>query len=105
MTISIRNMAATIAAAIACASLMQAQDPNAELRDKAVSFNRITGDEATINKLRELRKDREGLKKLLAEAKSLAKEKEKEAPLNYTANFILARAAQSIKDYESGEFF
>jgi pentatricopeptide repeat protein len=105
MTWITRTLAASVALLALAPGQSMAQDANNELREKAISLNRITGDEATITKLRELRKDKEALKKLIAEALALSKEKEKETPLNYTANFILARAAQSIKDYDDSEYF
>lgn len=90
---------------LASAGGLCSQEPSNELRDKALALNRVTGDEATVAKLRELRKDKENLKKLIAEARALTKEKEGQAALNYTANYILARAAQSVKDYDAAEFF
>jgi pentatricopeptide repeat protein len=105
MTSTLRMIAMAVAVLALTNGTAPAQEPNAELREKAIALNRITGDEATLTKLRELRKDKESLKKLIAEARTLSKDKEKDAPLNYTANFILARAAQSIKAYDDGEFF
>lgn len=105
MTCTIRTVAMTAALLAMTSSFAFSQEPNSELRDKAISLNRVTGDEAIILKLRELRKDKDALKKLITEARVLTKDKEKEAPLNYTASFILARAAQSIKDYDDGEYF
>lgn len=105
MTTTFRCLIAAVISVTLLGSSAVAQDSNLELRDKAIALNRVTGDEAIMAKLRELYKDKAGLKKLIAEARSLAKEKEKELPLNYTANYILARAAGATKDYDSGEFF
>jgi len=82
-----------------------AQVSEANFREKALALNNVTGDTAIAGKVRELRKDKDALKKLLAEAKAVAKEKEKQSPFNYTAGLILARSATAVKDYDTGEFF
>lgn len=87
------------------ASLASGQEGEISFRDKALSLNNVTGDEAIVGKLRELRRDKHALKKILSEAKSVVKEKGKDQPFNYNGAYILARSAQGIKDYESGELF
>jgi len=72
-----------------------------ELRKKALSLNNITGEKAILGKIGELRKDKSGLKALLGVAATMAKEKDQ--PFNYTGAFILARAAQLIKEYDAAE--
>ena len=74
------------------------------LRQKALKLNDITGQDALRGKLLELVKDKPGLKKLLTEAAKMAKEKEQ--PFSYNGAYILAKAAQFTKDYDSGlEFY
>lgn len=83
---------------------VRAQEGDDTLRDKAKALNSV-GDKEMVSKIRELLKDKDGLKKLLAEATILAKSKDKDAALNYNASFILARAAHVNKDYDASEFF
>jgi len=87
---------------IAAASAQEGDD---SLREKAKALNSVTGDTAILAKIRELVKDKDGLKKLLAEATSVVKAKEKDQPLNYNACYILARAAHVNKNYDASEFF
>src|SRR5262245_24928608 len=83
----------------------RAQEGDDSLREKAKALNSVTGDAAIIAKIRELIKDKDALRKLLAEATSVVKAKEKDQPLNYNACYILARAAHVNKDYDASEFF
>src|SRR5262245_53270194 len=84
---------------------IRAQEGEVSFRDKALALNNVTGDEAITGKLRELRMDKDALRKLLSEAKSMAKEKPKDQPFNYNAAYILGRSGYLIKEYDSGEFF
>ncbi|MBX7102886.1 MAG: tetratricopeptide repeat protein [Gemmataceae bacterium] len=94
-----------VLAMVAMAWPLHAQEAEVSFRDKALALNNVTGDEAILGKVKELRKDKDSLKKLLADAKSLAKEKGKDQPFSYNGAYILARSAHSIRDYEGGEFF
>jgi tetratricopeptide (TPR) repeat protein len=102
MTTTIKLLAATALAAGLAPAL--AQD-KAEVSDKLLALNSVTGDKAMVAKITELRKDKPGLKALLAEAKSAVKDKEKDPPLNFTACYVLARAAHMTRDFEPAEAF
>lgn len=79
-----------------------AQDKDKDgLRDKILELNKITGNNAMEGRLRELARDADGTKKLLAAAAKIIKEKDQ--PLNYNALFILARAAHILKQNEQAE--
>jgi len=74
-----------------------ADDP---LRETSLKLNRVTGTTAMRTRLIELAKDEAGTKKLLAVALKMVKD-EKPNPLNYTACYILAQAAQVLKDSDT----
>jgi tetratricopeptide (TPR) repeat protein len=93
-------IALTVAALVA-GRAAAADDP---LRDKAIKLNQTTGTEAMGARLAELIKDKEGTKKLLATAAKMVKD-EKPSPLNYNACYILAKAAQLLKDTETALVF
>ena len=63
----------------------------------------VTGDDAISGKILELLEDKAALRKLVAEAAKLAKEKDH--PLTYNGAYILAQASQAIKDYPNSEVF
>jgi tetratricopeptide (TPR) repeat protein len=74
------------------------------LRQRALKLNDITGQDALRGKVLELIKDKTELKKLVAEAAKMAKEKEQ--PFNYNGAYILAKAAFFSKDYDTAlEFY
>jgi tetratricopeptide (TPR) repeat protein len=72
-------------------------------RDIALKLNEITGNNSIEGRLRQLIRDEAGTKKLIEAAVKMAKEKPQ--PFNYTAAFILARAAHVNKDYAAAEVF
>jgi tetratricopeptide (TPR) repeat protein len=74
---------------------------DADLRQKALALNDITGDDTMEGEIKALEKDPAGTKRLLAVAVQMAKEKDQ--PFNYTGAFILARAAHLLKDLEAGK--
>jgi tetratricopeptide (TPR) repeat protein len=74
---------------------------DADLRQKALALNDITGDDTMEGEIKALEKDPSGTKKLLAVAVQMTKEKDQ--PFNYTGAFILARAAHLLKDLEAGK--
>ncbi len=90
---SYRPLLALVVAAIA-SSAFAADDP---IREKALKLNQTTGTSAMASRLSELLKDEAGTKKLLETAAKMVKD-EKPNPLNYTACFILAKAAQIQKN-------
>jgi tetratricopeptide (TPR) repeat protein len=81
----------------------RADDDTAKLKDAAKALNQITGEEVQAKKVKELTKDAEGTKKLLAVAADMVKEK-KDA-FNSNATLILAQAAHGVKDYANAEQF
>ena len=78
-------------------------DDNDPLRQEALKLNEITGSSPLEGELRRLVKDEAGTKKLLETAVKLAKEKPQ--PFNYTAAFLLARAAHSQKNFDAAKTF
>src|SRR5215204_5716836 len=93
-------LTAALAALVAGRSAA-ADDP---LRDKAIKLNQTTGTQAMSARLAELLKDEAGTKKLLAAAVKMVKD-EKPPPLNYNACYVLAKAAQALKDSETALVF
>ncbi len=79
----------------------RAADEAGELRQKALSLNDITGDDPIEAQIKDLAADPPGTKKLLSVAVTMVKEKEQ--PLNYNGAYILARAADQLKDLVSAE--
>src|SRR5215213_8191296 len=75
------------------------------LRQKALQLNDITGEDAINGKVRELIKDKGGLKKLLDEAAAMVKEKEKDPPFSYNGAYILATSAYLAKDFDNSLVF
>jgi len=102
MTTTIKLLAI---AALATALMPAGADDKPGVSDRLLSLNTVTGDKAMAAKITELRKDKAGLKELLAEARVAVKDKEKDPPLNFTACFVLARAAHMTRDYEPAEAF
>jgi tetratricopeptide (TPR) repeat protein len=91
---------ASLASGVALAPRATADEP-AELRQKALSLNDITGDDPIEAQVKELVADPAGTKKLLEVAVKMAKEKEQ--PFNFTGAFILASSARQLKNLEAGE--
>ena len=87
-------------ALLAAGTLSHAQD---DLREKALKLNQVTGTTAMSSRLVELLKDKEGTKKLLAEAVKMTKDEKN--PLKFNACFVLAKAAQALKDVPTAEIF
>ena len=85
------------------APMVQAADEADALRTRALALNDLTGDDPIEGQIKVLLDDPEGTKKLLATAKSMAKEKKQ--PFGYNAAFVLARVSLQIKDLESCQVF
>jgi len=96
---------ALVGALVAFSGAGRAQDGDESVKNKVLALNNVTGDKAIEGKIRELRKDKPLLKKMIAEAAALTKEKEKDPPINYTGAIILAKSSHLIKDYEDAEHF
>lgn len=77
-----------------------------QLKERATKLNDITTDEARTAKLRELLKDRELTKRLVAVAAKMHDEvKEKDKPFKFNAALLLGNAAQITKDYKTAKTF
>jgi tetratricopeptide (TPR) repeat protein len=97
-----RPLLVTVAvAALTAGRSAAADDP---LREKAIKLNQTTGEAAIKGRIVELAKDEAGTKKLLAVAVKMVKD-EKPPPLNYNACYILAKAAQILKDTDTALAF
>jgi len=72
---------------------------DATLRERVLALNQVTGEDTVRGEIRLLKDDPAGTKKLLPVAIKMAKEKK--PPLSYNAAYILARAAQLLKDQDS----
>lgn len=93
-----------LAAALAAVAFAPARaDQSDPIREKALGLNEITGNAPLEGMLRQLAKDEAGTKTLLATAAKMAKEKPQ--PFNYTAAFLLARAAHAVKDFDAAKDF
>jgi tetratricopeptide (TPR) repeat protein len=75
----------------------------ADLRKKALELNDITGSNPMRGKLVELMEDTPGTKKLLAVAFKMSKKKPQ--PFNRNATFLLALAAENVKQIEVSAAF
>jgi tetratricopeptide (TPR) repeat protein len=95
---------AAVALLLAGAARGPAADDN-PLRQKALKLNDITGKDAINGKILELLNDKPALKKLIGEAATMLKEKEKDAPFNYNGAYILAKSAFFAKDYDNSLAF
>jgi tetratricopeptide (TPR) repeat protein len=85
------------------AATARAADDDGKLKEKALSLNQITGDDAEADAIKELTKDAANTKKLLAVASAMAKEKKQ--PFNATATLIVARVAEVLKEPDVAEQF
>jgi pentatricopeptide repeat protein len=95
-----RFLVAGLLATVACLGVARAED-DGKLRDQALELNNVTGDDPIRGKVRDLVKDADASKKLLAVAVKMTKEKEQ--PFNYNAALILAEAARQLHDQESSK--
>lgn len=85
------------------APLVQAADENDAIRAKALALNDITGNDPIEGQIKILLDDPDGSKKLLATAKTMAKEKKQ--PFSYNAAYVLARVALQMKDIDGCQVF
>ncbi|MCE9530559.1 MAG: tetratricopeptide repeat protein, partial [Planctomycetes bacterium] len=92
--------AVLLAAALSTLANAEENDP---YREKALRLNDITGTGPLEGQLRLLVKDEAGSKKLVEAAITMAKDKPQ--PFNYTACFLLARAAHSGKNFDGAQAF
>jgi tetratricopeptide (TPR) repeat protein len=78
-------------------------DKDGGIRKKALALNDVTGTGPMRGLLKELLADTPGTKKLVAQAVEMAKENP--AVFNRNATFVLAIAADTVKDIDAGERF
>jgi tetratricopeptide (TPR) repeat protein len=95
-------LAAAVALVGSTAPVLRGAD-DVDWRGRALALNDITGEDPIDGEIKILLDDPAGTKKLLAAAAPLAREKNQ--PFNYNAAYILAQAAQRLKDYQAGEVF
>jgi tetratricopeptide (TPR) repeat protein len=77
-----------------------------QLQERATKLNELTTNDAMEAKLKELLKDREGAKRLVAvAAKMHADAKEKEKPFKFNAALVLGKLAHVTKDYKAAKTF
>jgi tetratricopeptide (TPR) repeat protein len=93
-----RLLAVLLAAGLA---LPAVADDKADLRDKVLALNNVTGNKPIENKIKDLAADKDAAKLLVASGVTVANEKDK--PLNYNALFILASTAHLLKDFDKSE--
>jgi tetratricopeptide (TPR) repeat protein len=74
-----------------------------EVRKKVLALNALTGADPMRGALKGLLDDSEGTKKLLAVASKMAKDKPQ--PFNRNATFLLALAAENVKDVDASAQF
>jgi len=97
--------AAALALVLAAGPLFGAGPPAspAQLREKALALNELTGTKPMFGTLLALVDDKDGTKQLLAVAAKMIKEKPQ--PFNRNASYLLARAAEHLKDVEASAAF
>src|ERR1700722_13152530 len=83
------------------APLVKAADEDESLRDQVLALNNITGTKPIEGEIKALVADKDKAKKLLPVAVRMTRVKDQ--PLNYNAAYILARAAQDLKETEPCE--
>lgn len=82
------------------------KDTKNALREELLKLNAVTGEEAQLQKLRLLLKDKTKAKQLVIEAGQMLKEsKGKENPFNFNGASIIARLAHINKQYDIAEPF
>jgi tetratricopeptide (TPR) repeat protein len=82
------------------------KDTKNALREELLKLNAVTGEEAQLDKLRALLKDKQKAKQLVTEAGQMLKEsKGKESPFNFNGASIVARLAHINKQYDIAEPF
>lgn len=79
-------------------------DEPADLKDKVLKLNSITGKDPIEGKIKELVKDKDNTRKLLKAAVEISKETPEK--FQYTSVYILARAARALEENETAlKFF
>jgi tetratricopeptide (TPR) repeat protein len=87
-------------ALVVAASRGPAED---SVRKQVLQLNDITGKDAITGKILELIKDKPAVKKMVAEAAAMAKEKDQ--PFNFNGAYILAKASYATKDFDNSLAF
>jgi tetratricopeptide (TPR) repeat protein len=89
--------------AVLFANVAAAADDEADLKEKALKLNSITGDDTVAGTIKEMVKDAENSKKLLKLAATMAQQKPQ--PFQYNATYILARVARDLKELDTANTF
>ena len=95
-----------LAAAVASAAPVPPAASDEQIKERAAKLNDLTTDEAMEAKLKELAKDKEGAKRLVAVAvKEHDAAKGKDKPYKFNAALVLGKLAQLTKDYKAAKTF
>ncbi|HZU39243.1 MAG TPA: tetratricopeptide repeat protein [Gemmataceae bacterium] len=100
---SIRLLVAALA--LVCFLLpSQAADNNSALKKRALALNELTGNLPIEGEIQRLKADKKATKDLLHTAREMAQGANQ--PFNYNAAYVLARAAEELRDFDtSGVFY
>ncbi len=96
-------VALTVLTCLSPAGRLHAEELDSTLRKQALKLNDITGNGPIQGKVEALLKDKDGARKLVAEAGRMVKEKPQ--PFNYNATRILALLSFEVKEYATAEAF
>lgn len=98
----------TLALFAAAGAMSLAADPptDEKLKETALKLNDLGDEDARLEKIRELVKDKDATKRLVKLAAEVHKAgKEKDSPYKYPAAISLGRMARFVKDYPAAELF
>lgn len=97
------GMLVAVMLGVACWAGVARADDDEALRKRALALNTVTGEDPIKGEIKALVDDPARTRKLLQAALPLAKEKDQ--PFSYNAAFILARAAQELKELDASRTF
>jgi tetratricopeptide (TPR) repeat protein len=92
-------LAVMVAVCLTAAGPARAADDEAALRKELLALNHVTGEDPARGQIDKLTEDPERTKKLLGLAVKMSKEKTQ--PFNFNGSYILARAAQLLKEVDA----
>lgn len=98
----------TLALVAAAGAMSLAADPPSDekLKEIALKLNDLGDEDARLEKIRELVKDKDATKRLVKLAAEVHKAgKEKDSPYKFPAAIALGRMARFVKDYPAAELF
>lgn len=95
-----------VAVGLAAAAPVPPSITDDQLKERALKLNELTTNEAMDAKLKELVKDKEGTKRLVAvAAKEHEAAKGKDKPYKFNAALVLGKLAHNAKDYKAAKLF